>query len=108
MKVCITAQGPSLESAFERHFARAPYFILYNTRTGKSEAIRNGFVLSDAKIGQNTVQLLKMNKVIAVITGDIGDNARDLLKGADILLQMYKGPGMVKDAIDVVQKKPVE
>jgi len=46
MKVCITARCPILESAFERHFAQAPYFILYNTRTGKSEAIRNGFVLS--------------------------------------------------------------
>jgi predicted Fe-Mo cluster-binding NifX family protein len=108
MKVCITTRGPDLESAFERHFARAPYFILYNTRTGKSEAIRNGFVLSDARIGQNTVRLLKMNDVKAVITGEIGDNAMDLLKGADILLHMYKGPGMAKDAIDAVLKKPVE
>jgi len=49
-----------------------------------------------------------MNEVVAVITGEIGDNARDLLKGADILLHMYKGPGMVKDAIDAVLNKPVE
>ena len=104
MKVCITGRGSALESAFERHFARAPYFILYNTRTGKSEAIRNGFVLSDARIGQNTVRLLKMNGIEAVITGEIGDNARDLLKGADILLHMYKGSGRVKDAIDTVLK----
>ncbi|RPI37888.1 MAG: hypothetical protein EHM53_09855, partial [Methanoregulaceae archaeon] len=82
MNICITSRGPTLKSAFERHFARAPYFILYSSRTGKSEAIRNGFVLSDARIGQNTVRLLKMNEVEAVITGEIGDNARDLLKGA--------------------------
>ncbi|MDD4136439.1 MAG: NifB/NifX family molybdenum-iron cluster-binding protein [Methanoregula sp.] len=108
MKVCITARGPAQKSAFERHFARAPYFILYNTRTGKSEAIRNGFVLSDARIGQNTVRLMKMNEVEAVITGEIGDNARDLLKGADILLHMYNGSGMVKDAIDAVLEKSIE
>jgi predicted Fe-Mo cluster-binding NifX family protein len=108
MRVCITARGPDLKSAFERHFARAPYFILYNTRTGKSEAIRNGFVLSDARIGQNTVRLLKMNEVETVITGEIGDNARDLLKGADILLHMYKGTGTVKDAIDTHLKNPIE
>ena len=108
MKVCITAKGPALESPFERHFARAPYFILHNTRTGKSEAIRNGFVLSDARIGQNTVRLLKMNEVEAVITGEIGDNARDLLKGAEILLHIYKDPGMVKDTIDIVLKKTIE
>ena len=106
MKICITARGPSLESAFEPHFARAPYFILYNTRTGKSEAIRNGFVLSDVRIGQNTVHLLRMNEVGAVITGETGDNARDLLKGTEILLHLYKGAGMVKDAIDAVYKNP--
>jgi predicted Fe-Mo cluster-binding NifX family protein len=108
MKVCITARGPTLESTFERHFARAPYFILYNTRTGTSEAIRNGFVISDARVGRNTVQLLKMNGLEAVITGEIGDNARTLLKGAGILLHMYTGPGRVKDAIDTVITTPVE
>jgi predicted Fe-Mo cluster-binding NifX family protein len=108
MKVCITARGPALESIFERHFARAPYFILYNTRTGQSEAIRNGFVLCDARIGQNTVRLLKMNEVEAVITGEIGENAKDLLKGAEIRLHMFKGPGIVKDAIDAVLKKTIE
>jgi len=107
MKVCITARGPHLSSAFESHFARAPWFILYDTRTGKSEAIRNGFVLSDVRIGRNTVQLLKMNDIEAVITGEIGDNARDLLKGADILLHRYEIRGMVKDAIDTVLSGPV-
>lgn len=108
MKLCITAKGPTLESAFERHFARAPYFILYNTRTCTSEAIRNGFVISDARIGQNTVRLLKMNEVEEVITGEIGENARDLLKGAEILLHMYDGPGRVKDAIGTFFKNPIE
>jgi predicted Fe-Mo cluster-binding NifX family protein len=108
MKVCITARGSTLKSAFERHFARAPWFILYDTRTGKSEAIRNGFVLSDARIGQNTVRLLKMNEVEAVITGEIGDNARALLKGADIMLHIYEGTGMVKDAMDTLLKNPIK
>jgi predicted Fe-Mo cluster-binding NifX family protein len=108
MKICITTRGPTFKSAFERHFARAPYFIFYDTGTGKSEAIRNGFVLIDARIGRNTVQLLKMNEIEAVITGEIGDNARDLLKGADILLHMYKGAGTAKDAIDTVLKNPIK
>ena len=108
MKVCITARGPTLESTFERHFARAPYFILYNTRTRTSEAIRNGFVISDARVGRNTVQLLKMNGLEAVITGEIGDNAKTLLNGAGIQLHMYTGRGQVKDAIESVLTNPVE
>jgi len=99
MKVCITAQGPSLESAFEHHFARAPYFIFYDTRTGKLDAVRNGFVVSDARIGQNAVKLLKMNGLEAVITGEIGENAADLLKGAGIPIHIFSGTGTVRDAL---------
>ncbi|MCX6690357.1 MAG: dinitrogenase iron-molybdenum cofactor biosynthesis protein [Methanoregula sp.] len=102
MKICITARGATLESAFERHFARAPYFILYTTGTGFSEAIRNGFVISNAKIGQNTVRLLKMSGIEAVITREIGENARNLLKGADISIHIFNGEGTVKDAVAAI------
>jgi len=108
MKICITARGPTLDSAFERHFARAPYFIFYDNRTGTLDAVRNGFVISDSRIGRNAVQLLKLNGLDAVITGEIGENARDLLKGADIPLHMYTGMGTVKDAINTILPDPKE
>jgi len=108
MKFCITAQGPSLDSKFEEHFARAPYFIFYDSRTGTLEAIRNGFVVSDTRIGQNAVQLLKLNGLEAVITGKIGENARDLLKGAGIAIRIFNGEGTVKDAIDTVLSNPLK
>lgn len=108
MKVCITAQGPALDSVFEHHFARAPYFILYDTRTGKSEAIRNGFVISDVRIGQNVVRLLKEYGLEAVITGEIGNYARDLLKGADISISIFNGNGTVKNALDSFHPNPGE
>ncbi len=100
MKICITARGKMLESAFERHFARAPYFLFYDSLNGKSEAIRNGFVISDTRIGQNAVRLLKSNGLDAVITGEIGENARALLSGSEIALFLFNGPGTVRQAID--------
>jgi len=108
MKICITAQGSALESVFERHFARAPYFILYDTRTDKSEAIRNGFVISDVRIGRNIVQLLKEYGIEVVITGEIGDNARNFLKSADISISIFNGNGTVKNAIDCFLPNPGE
>lgn len=102
MKICITAQGPSLESTFEPHFARAPYFLFYDTRTGAIDAIRNGFVLSNTGIGQNAVKLLKMNGLDAVITGNIGESAGYLLKGAGISVHFYTGTGTAKDALNVL------
>jgi predicted Fe-Mo cluster-binding NifX family protein len=100
MKICITARGKTRDSAFKRHFGRAPYFVFYDSRTGKSEAIRNGFVISDTRIGQNAVRLLKNNGLEAAITGEIGENARALLKGSDISLHLYKCSGTVRQAID--------
>lgn len=100
MKVCITAKGPSLESEFEHHFAQAPYFIFYDTRTSTLDAVRNGFMVSNTRIGQNAVRLLKMNGLEAVITGNIGENACDLLLGAGISIRMSNGKGTVKDVLD--------
>jgi predicted Fe-Mo cluster-binding NifX family protein len=100
MKICITARGKILDSTFERHFARTPWFIFHDTETGRTEAIRNGFVISDTRIGQNAVRLLKDNGLDAVITGEIGENARALLSGSDISLYLYSGSGTVRQAID--------
>ncbi|MCX6700117.1 MAG: hypothetical protein NTV68_09345 [Methanomicrobiales archaeon] len=41
-----------------------------------------------------------------MITGEIGDNTKDLLKGAVILLQVYIRTGKVKDAIDTILSTP--
>jgi predicted Fe-Mo cluster-binding NifX family protein len=100
MKVCITAQGPTLESAFEPHFARAPYFLFYDTETRALDAVRNGFIVSTTGLGKNAVKLLKMNGLEAVITGKIGENAGDLLHGAGIPVHLYTGTGMAQDALD--------
>lgn len=102
MKICITAQGPTLDSVFEHHFARAPYFIFHDTRTGRTEGVRNGFVISDSGIGRNAVDLLKMNGIEAVITGEIGDNARALLNGSGILILVFTGTGSAADARDAM------
>ncbi|WP_292350126.1 NifB/NifX family molybdenum-iron cluster-binding protein [Methanoregula sp. PtaU1.Bin006] len=99
MKICITARGKTLDSAFERHFARTPFFIFYDTETRKSEAILNGFVISDTRIGQNAVRLLKNNGLDAVITGEIGENARALLTGANIALHLFSDTGTIRQVI---------
>lgn len=100
MKICITSKGPSLDSPFEEHFARAPYFLFYDTRTGTVDAVRNGFIVSTTRLGQNAVRLLKMNGLEAVITGKIGENACDLLMGAGISIRMSTAKGTVKDVLD--------
>ena len=99
MNICITAKGPTLDSNFEEHFARAPYFVFYDTQTRAIDAVRNGFVLSNTRLGQNAVRLLKMNGLEAVITGKIGENAEALLKTEDIAIHLVTVKGTVRDAL---------
>jgi predicted Fe-Mo cluster-binding NifX family protein len=102
MRICVTAKGPLMESPFEPHFARAPCFVLFSTATCESEPIRNGFVVSEKRIGQNAVRLLVMNKADAVITGQVGSNARDLLRIAGIGVYTHHGNGTVREVLDTV------
>lgn len=107
MIICVTAKGPTLDSLFEPHFARAPYFIFFDTRTRKSEAIRNGFIVHDTKIGQNAVRLLITRETKTLVTGSVGDNAERLLRGAKIDLCHYETPGTVSEALStLVPKSP--
>jgi len=102
MNICITAQGPDLGSRFEPHFARAPYFVFYNSRTGLVEAVRNGFTVHDTKIGQNVVKLLSTYQIETVITGMTGSNAHNLLHGANISIHIWTGEGTVRQALTAV------
>lgn len=99
MILCVTAKGPTLDSLFEPHFARAPYFIFFDTITRKSEAIRNGFIVHDTKIGQNAVRLLITRETKTLVTGSVGDNAERLLRGAEIGLYHYETAGTVLEAL---------
>ncbi len=99
MKICITAQGPDLESRFEPHFARAPYFVFYDPRTGLVDAVRNGFIVNNTKIGQNVVKLLSSYQTETVITGKIGKNAHSLLNGAHVTIRLWPGEGTVRQVL---------
>ena len=107
MILCITAKGPTIDSQFEPHFARAPYFIFFDTRSRKSEAVRNGFIVHDTKIGQNAVRLLITRETKTLVTGIVGDNAERLLRGAEIDLCHYDTAGTVSEALSTfVPKSP--
>lgn len=99
MNICITSQGPDLTSRFEPHFARASYFVFYDSRIGQVHAIRNGFTVNDTRIGQNVVKLLSSYHVDTVITGKTGSNAHNLLQAANITITIWPNDGTVRQAL---------
>lgn len=100
MKICFTAQGATLESPAEDRFGRAPYFIVVESENGSFEAIRNPYADGGGGVGPKAAQILIANNVKALVSGQVGGNAREVLAAAGIAMYSYKAGGSVKDALD--------
>lgn len=108
MKVCITSQGPTLESPTEERFGRAPFFIIIETENGSHEAVTNPFTAGAGGVGPKAAQILIANNVKALVSGQVGGNAREVLAAAGIAMYTYRAGGSVKDAFDQFTKKTLE
>jgi predicted Fe-Mo cluster-binding NifX family protein len=108
MKICITSQGPALDSLAEERFGRAPYFMIIDTETGSVEAIENQFAGATGGVGPKAAQLLIARKLAALVSGMVGGNAREVLMAAGIGMYTYRAGGTVKDALEQFTSNKVE
>jgi predicted Fe-Mo cluster-binding NifX family protein len=109
MKICITAQGNSLESEVDPRFGRCAYFIIADPATFAFEAVSNISAQSGGGAGIQSGQLVSEKGVKAVLTGNVGPNAFQTLKaaGIDIITGVS---GKISDVIAKYQKgefKPI-
>jgi predicted Fe-Mo cluster-binding NifX family protein len=100
MKVCFTAKGATLDSPTEERFGRAPYFIIVESDNGSFEAIPNPYADGAGGVGPKAAQILIAHNVKALISGQVGGNAREVLDAAGIAMYTYNGGGPVKEAVD--------
>jgi predicted Fe-Mo cluster-binding NifX family protein len=85
MKVAFTSRGNSLDSEFDERFGRAMYFIVYDTETNQSEALENMAGVESAHgAGISAAKKLVDAKVEALVTGNCGPNAFNVLSGNGI------------------------
>uniref|UniRef100_A9A6I3 Dinitrogenase iron-molybdenum cofactor biosynthesis protein n=1 Tax=Methanococcus maripaludis (strain C6 / ATCC BAA-1332) TaxID=444158 RepID=A9A6I3_METM6 len=91
MKLCITSTGNTLESTFEQRFGRSPYFIIYDTDSKEFSVIENKNGESAHGAGIGSAQLVISHNIDAVISGNMGPNAKQVLDGENI--KTYKGTG---------------
>ena len=90
----------SIEGNVSDVFARCPYFIIVeieNQKIEKFEVIKNESENQMSGAGISAAQLMPEKNVNAVITGNVGPRAFDVLKQFNI--EIYTGSGIIKEVL---------
>ena len=99
MKIAITATGPNLDADVDPRFGRCQYFILVDPETLAFEAVENSNAAASGGAGISTGQMITDKGVTAVLTGNCGPNAYQVLSAAGI--KVITGvSGKIREAID--------
>ena len=99
MKIAISATGSTLDAEVEPRFGRCQYFIIADPETMEFEAVDNSSAMAAGGAGISAAQAIAVKGVQAVLTGNCGPNAYQVLSSAGI--QIITGvSGSVKDAVD--------
>ncbi|MDX9873112.1 MAG: NifB/NifX family molybdenum-iron cluster-binding protein [Clostridia bacterium] len=107
MKIGLTSTGKTLDSMMDQRFGRASYFILLDTDTSEFEALPNEASMTAGGSGTFAAQVIADKGVSAVITGNVGPNAMNVLKAADI--GIYRGyPATINDNIEKYKRGRLE
>lgn len=77
-----------LDSPIAFRFARAPYFVIYDTETGSLEFISNPYSMQGRGVGPAVAQMLASKGVKKVIAPSVGPNAQSALSylGIEIVI----------------------
>jgi predicted Fe-Mo cluster-binding NifX family protein len=99
MKIAISASGNTLESPVDPRFGRCACFIIVDPDTMQFEALDNAANAGGGGAGIATAQMITGSGVKAVLTGNCGPNAFQVLSANGI--EVITGvSGKVADAVN--------
>jgi predicted Fe-Mo cluster-binding NifX family protein len=92
MRIVVTANGDHLDAPVSPVFGRCPKYVFVDTETLAVEAIENPAMSSSAGAGIHAAQFVVERGARAVLTGNIGPNAANVLQRADVpVYQVFEG-----------------
>ena len=111
MKIALSSLGKDINSNLSEVFGRCPYFVIVeiSTKGGSAfggedkkvkgfEAIENTSANQMGGAGISAARMVAEENVAAVISGNIGPRALEVLRQFNI--EVYKGTGLVKEVIE--------
>jgi len=97
--IIITSEGDTLDSMIDQRFGRCRHFLVVDTENNELvKAVENQGAIQGHGAGIKAAQQVGELNVGAVITGQIGPNAAEVLNQLGI--RTYHASGIVKDAVD--------
>ena len=100
MKIAVSSTTQKLDGQIDGVFGRCPYFIILELKDNKivkSESLKNESTDQTSGAGVSAAQLIADKKVEAVITGNVGPRAFDVLNQFGI--KIYAAQGSLQEAV---------
>lgn len=99
MRIVITANGNDLDAQVSPFFGRCPIYIFVETDTLEFEAVANPAATARGGAGIRAAQFVVERGVTAVLTGNVGPNAYQVLRAANVPIYLA-GEGTVRQAVE--------
>jgi predicted Fe-Mo cluster-binding NifX family protein len=99
MKIAVSSQGQTLDAATSPVFGRCPAYILVDTETMDFEALANPALASGGGAGIQAAQFVVSQGAEAVLSGNLGPNAFDVLEAAGVAGYLVP-QGTVRQAVE--------
>jgi predicted Fe-Mo cluster-binding NifX family protein len=84
VKIAIASSGKTLESQVDPRFGRCPYFLIIDSETEEFETLENTAGQAPRGAGISAAQLIADKGVEAVMAGNFGPNAINVLGASKI------------------------
>lgn len=92
MKIAVPADDRSMEANVCISFGRAPYFLIYDTETRKSEFLENAAAEKHSGAGVAAAQIVVDSGAEVLLTPRCGENAAEVIQAGNIkLFKTYNG-----------------
>ena len=99
MKVVVTSSGADLSAPASPVFGRCPTYVFVDTETMQFEAVSNPATSASGGAGIQAAQFVIERGAQAVLTGNVGPNAFDVFRAAEVPIYLLAG-GTVREAVE--------
>lgn len=99
MKAVVSAQGETLDAAASPVFGRCPTYLIVDTETMEFSAVANPAMSQGGGAGIQAAQFVVNHGAQAVLTGNLGPNAFDVLQAAGVPGYLVQA-GTVRQAVE--------